>query len=924
MVFSTNDNFDNKLVVDQEQLKQFITTLFKYAEDGYVQFRQFFQKSDKVAGWPWPSEPISDLQRVVNTACRAATSAANNNEGVVFCPPVTTFTDRVRATKLHMAEGIALSVDCDQAPEQAVARLVNLLGVPTIVVRSGGIWTDVDGIKHDKLHLHWRLSETTRALDDHRRLEELRRLATIYVGADASNVPSVHPLRWPGSWHRKGEPRLCSIREINESAEIELSDALDTLRETTGIEFGETIKAGDRTVVRGTSGTSPARDPGDVTAVASVMANDDLDWDAWKKIGMAFWAASEGAPHGLEAFHTWSRKCAKYDSATTDGAWDAIGGCPPDNIGMGTLVFRAREVEPPWKLPSATADEEFWKSKLPPGTPVGLKAELEDLNTSPPPPDLEEPLSEPHPEDIAEDPPQTDHDVQHERRRAGSALQIGSDAELATLVIAELTDQLGELVYADLRFWHYAGTAWAELQDVRLLRVVLAHDGQRYGEKGRIRLGKSRIESIVHVMTIYLSHPDFFANGAAGVNCGSGFIRFGRDGVPTLEPHNPDHRCRHTLSAGWKGATELPAGSLLRTFLDGMFRDDPEAAKKEALFQELAGSAIAGIATKIKQPKAAILLGRKANNGKSTFLELVRGTLPASAVATISAGNFAEPRYRVKLAGRLLNSSDELSAASAIASDLFKAIVTGDPIAAHDVYRPGVEFRPVAQHIFATNRLPGFAGGLDKGVRRRLIVLEFERTIPRHEMISDLGERILDEEMSELLGWAIGGASRLIRKGEFTTPPSSAAALEKWTRDTDPVRGWIALRVEQGEDEHVMQHDGYSRPELYANFKEWAEQNGYRKDRLPGLPEFIDRLAEDFPVVLKRRENSRRIRGITVLTADRSPGDQTRQEVWRSNLFDDATNFDKAVDRIVSDISTEFALTGDHTLLTLADRQMTP
>jgi putative DNA primase/helicase len=52
--------------------------------------------------------------------------------------------------------------------------------------------------------------------------------------------------------------------------------------------------------------------------------------------------------------------------------------------------------------------------------------------------------------------------------------------------------------------------------------------------------------------------------------------------------------------------------------------------------------------------------------------------------------------------GKLLNAADEVSSA-AIASDTFKAVVTGEPVSGRDVYRSVITFRPVAQHIFATN-----------------------------------------------------------------------------------------------------------------------------------------------------------------------------------------------------------------------------
>jgi hypothetical protein len=90
--------------------------------------------------------------------------------------------------------------------------------------------------------------------------------------------------------------------------------------------------------------------------------------------------------------------------------------------------------------------------------------------------------------------------------------------------------------------------------------------------------------------------------------------------------------------------------------------------------------------------------------------------------------------------------------------------------------------------------------------------------------------------------------------------------LEKWTRDTDPVRAWIEARVRPTAD--PTRDTGYTRTALFQLFETWAVENGHRKDRLPKCPEFIDRLAEDFPIVLHRCEQDRRVRGITVLPED--------------------------------------------------------
>jgi hypothetical protein len=168
------------------------------------------------------------------------------------------------ATEGDVAEGVALSVDCDSHPVQARQRLTQLLGEPTCVVLSGGQWTDPETFQvQDKVHLHWRLQEPTRTPEDHAVLKECRRLAGVIAGSDHSAVPLVHPLRWPGSWHRKGEPR--SVRaEFNPDREIDLYAALETLRE----QVGETATKDDLTKPRQSS-TLLASDMLDVVSAKS-------------------------------------------------------------------------------------------------------------------------------------------------------------------------------------------------------------------------------------------------------------------------------------------------------------------------------------------------------------------------------------------------------------------------------------------------------------------------------------------------------------------------------------------------------------------------------------------------------------------------------------------------------------------------------
>jgi AAA domain-containing protein len=140
------------------------------------------------------------------------------------------FTRGGRAREIDIVAGLALSVECDQHPREAVAKLEAILGPATIVVASGGKWTDpTTGAIENKLHLHWRLKQPATGKDNLAKLKRARDLATRLVLGDPSNKSVVHPIRWPGSWHRKGEPKLCQITTANPDREIDLGAALAAL-----------------------------------------------------------------------------------------------------------------------------------------------------------------------------------------------------------------------------------------------------------------------------------------------------------------------------------------------------------------------------------------------------------------------------------------------------------------------------------------------------------------------------------------------------------------------------------------------------------------------------------------------------------------------------------------------------------------------
>jgi phage/plasmid-associated DNA primase len=463
-------------------------------------------------------------------------------------------------------------------------------------------------------------------------------------------------------------------------------------------------------------------------------------------------------------------------------------------------------------------------------------------------------------------------------------LQFGSDVEIARCVAQLLSQERGEVVFSEGQFWYYGGSYWCKIDDNELRLAVHRYDSATVsGGSSRIKLGKTRIDSVLCEMRAILARPNFFAEAPVGINCASGFIAFAQDGRPTLRPHDPGHRRRHALRGDWSENGTLDLGELFLGFeslglllprlLRGVFLDDPDAQQKRLLLAEVAGAAALGYGSKLRQPKAVILEGQTAENGKSQVLDLFRGLLPPEAVASIPAAKMGDQHFVVGLIGKHLNASDELSGAEAIAGDVFKAVITGEPVTGRDLYCPPITFRPVAQNVFATNALPSFKGGLDKGVQRRLLVVTFNRTIPEDERVENIGLRIADEEADWLLMWAVAGASRLIQQRAFTIPPSSKDALRDWLLGADPVLAWLQSCVEvvtpnspDWEKAVIKSRDAH------AAFVSWAKSEGFRESTLTAINGFVQRLHANCPSIRpKHTRGGNVLVGIRLISCEGEP-----------------------------------------------------
>lgn len=423
----------------------------------------------------------------------------------------------------------------------------------------------------------------------------------------------------------------------------------------------------------------------------------------------------------------------------------------------------------------------------------------------------------------------------------------GTDPKIADAVAQGLRSEFDFLVFDQGEFYVWRKTHWQPLTEAEVVDRIRQFDGCEYARHGQLRtvtLNRSRVESIKYFLMHGADSPDFFENPPIGINCANGFITFDEKGRPSLRAHSSNDRQRYALPGAWSREEALGLeNSLLEQLKVGCFGDDPDGEEKFDLLAEVAGASALGIGARLPSPKAVVLYGMKAENGKSQVLHAIRSLLPPDAVCELGPQRLSEDRHVVRLAGALLNATDELGG-GAIYSDAFKNAVTGDYMTGRDVYKPAIRFRPRAQHILATNVLPPFRGGMDPGVRRRLLVIPFNQVIPGpgkdSARIADIGKRIGAEEQDLLLAWAVAGASRLLKRRGYPDPTWSRRALAEWILATDPVGAWLGDEREltvTGNPEDVI-----TDRQAYVAFRDWAYDAGIPRIQVPTRGDFIRRV----------------------------------------------------------------------------------
>jgi putative DNA primase/helicase len=402
-------------------------------------------------------------------------------------------------------------------------------------------------------------------------------------------------------------------------------------------------------------------------------------------------------------------------------------------------------------------------------------------------------------------------------------LRSNSHTEIARYIMAEIELQGPAPVYSNGELWRYHSTHWHKVEGYEQRIWVQDLDGAKYGPRGVLRANKSLIDGVLSELHAMCAVLDYFEGAPTGLNCESGFISLVPRKKPKIVPHAANLRQRFCVAASWGPEANIIASPLTERFFSGIWSRRTASIEGRMLLEEILGVACAGLSTELKSPKAFVLLGASAANGKSQFIQLLQGMLPRTAHSAISPSDMGKEQFLAELVGKSANLANELSSVKVISSDRMKAVISGDVVSAKRVYQPVFQFAPRALHVFTANILPSFHGGVDEGIRRRFVVVPFTETIPESKRVPEIAKRILENEKEAILALAVEGAARMIENGTYSISQAMEEATEEWFQDADSLMGWI----DEGGIENLLKHRKHlSYDEAYKSYREAVETRG--------------------------------------------------------------------------------------------------
>lgn len=411
---------------------------------------------------------------------------------------------------------------------------------------------------------------------------------------------------------------------------------------------------------------------------------------------------------------------------------------------------------------------------------------------------------------------------------------------LGGATLAAWTERYGPIMHAAGDSYLYEGgvwSAWGNIHD-QMLRALL--------QEGCSRLRMKPATSLLNAASRYvMDRPELLARNVEFDQLDMIVAEDGCLEMVSLEiiEHSPDHRAKFRIGANLKGGRDCPA---FLDFLKGSFSDHPAAETQAiiATLQEWFGAAL--VANKPRSLRKGLLIHGGSRTGKTQISEILRALLGKGHTTAIKVRDLEKDFGTETLLGkRGWIADDAVGQGETLDAETYKVLVTGEAMSVRRKNRSMIDgFRFACPVCLTMNNLPKIKDGSD-AVYNRSIVLPMTHVraedAPEPAGYDSISAKVIAEELTGVLWWAIEGWQRLAARGVYTPPACMSEAIRGLQEMNDDVGTWIRQCVVADAGYKVAPSD------LFASFAGWFfqekgdtkfnwSQNGFSrklKERLP-------------------------------------------------------------------------------------------
>ena len=218
--------------------------------------------------------------------------------------------------------------------------------------------------------------------------------------------------------------------------------------------------------------------------------------------------------------------------------------------------------------------------------------------------------------------------------------------------------------------------------------------------------------------------------------------------------------------------------------------------------------------------KAFILLGDN-NNGKSTYLDLVRYVIGNDNNASLNLQDLNDKFLPASLLNKLTNIGDDIPKNWVPDASMFKKVVTGSRISAQFKGLQSFEFNPYVKMIFSANEMPRIDDETG-AVKRRLVPIPFKAKFSPDDPDYDpyIIDKLMQEESVEyLIRIGIEGLERVLKTKKFSTNK----AIEKELKDIDELNNPILCFIDDAGNDSIINN---STQEVYDRYRTYCFESG--------------------------------------------------------------------------------------------------